>query len=113
MEKIVVVDIEYNENCGGEISARFQAAGDAKPVAGVKLGGVLYDVTGWSESGACEARAVPVEDSGGGVVMLIYGGAHGIRLRKAENAEAWDLMNKEQAGEFFIKVDEKCVFTKS
>ena len=39
------------------------------------------DVTGWSESGSCPAWAALSEDSGEGVVLLIYGGDQGIRLK--------------------------------
>lgn len=44
---------------------------------------VLCDVAGWSSAGGgtpCQALAAPVEDSGAGVVTLVYGGDWGIRL---------------------------------
>lgn len=52
----IIITIDYNENCGGEISARFEAVDKPKPVAQVKMGVVVHDVTGWSESGACGTR---------------------------------------------------------
>ena len=57
------------------------------------------EVTGWSESGPCPALAALSEDSGEGVVLLVYGGDQGIRLRPAESGEAWDVSNHNQWGE--------------
>ena len=56
-------------------------------------------VTGWSESGPCPAQAALSEDSGEGVVLLVYGGDQGIRLKPAELEEEWDLANPNQWGE--------------
>ena len=56
-------------------------------------------VTGWSESGPCPALAALSEDSGEGVVLLVYGGEHGIRLKLAESGEEWDLASHNQWGE--------------
>ena len=56
-------------------------------------------VTGWGESGPCPALAAQSEDSGEGVVLLIYGGDHGIRLKPADNDEEWDLASHTQWGE--------------
>lgn len=105
----IIINIEHNENTEGEISARFEAVDEPKPVARVKLGGILYDVAGWGEEGACEAFAARVEDSGGGAAALIYGGVHGIRLKKSEDSSPWDVNDKNQTGEFFIKVAASCV----
>ena len=57
------------------------------------------DVTGWSKSGPCPALAALSEDSGEGVVLLIYGGDEGIRLKAVENEEEWDLASPNQWGE--------------
>ena len=56
-------------------------------------------VTGWSEDGPCPARAALSEDSGEGVVLLIYGGDQGIRLQPAEDDAEWDLASPNQWGE--------------
>lgn len=105
----IIINIGYNENTEGEISARFEAVEEPKPVRRVTMGGVAYDVAGWDENGACTAYAARVEDSGGGVVALIYGGKHGIRLKKSEDPSPWNLHDKNQTGELFIKVAESCV----
>lgn len=62
-------------------------------------------VTGWSSEGACPAFGVLVEDSGEGVLMLIYGGDEGIRLKPAESPEEWDLSSTSQWGEACLLLD--------
>ena len=56
-------------------------------------------VTGWGDAGPCPAQAALAEDSGEGVVLLIYGGDQGIRLKPAESDEEWDLGSSSQWGE--------------
>ena len=60
---------------------------------------VWCDVTGWEDGGPCAALAAPAEDSGEGVVMLIYGGGDGIRLRPAAAPVAWSVDAAGQWGE--------------
>ena len=60
---------------------------------------VWCDVTGWQDGAPCPARAALAEDSGEGVIMLIYGGADGIRLKPAEPASEWDASDGRQWGE--------------
>ena len=60
---------------------------------------VWCDVTGWSEEGPCQAYAVQAEDSGEGVVLLVYGGNEGIRLKVDNSLEDWDLDSANQWGE--------------
>lgn len=57
------------------------------------------DVTGWSQAGPCPAYAALSEDSGEGVVLLVYGGDDGIRLKPVDSLEDWDLANNNQWGE--------------
>jgi hypothetical protein len=57
------------------------------------------NVTGWSEEGPCPVYAVLAEDSGEGVVLLVYGGDQGIRLKPAECKEEWTLESSHQWGE--------------
>lgn len=57
------------------------------------------EVTGWSEEGRCPARAALAEDSGEGVVLLVYGGEGGIRLKPLGCSEEWDLASPRQWGE--------------
>ena len=56
-------------------------------------------VTGWDSRGPCVAMSALAEDSGEGVVLLIYGGDEGLRLQPAESADEWDLANPTQWGE--------------
>ena len=60
---------------------------------------VWCDVAGWSAEGQCPAYAVLAEDSGEGVVLLVYGGDQGIRLKPADHPEEWDLKSANQWGE--------------
>ena len=60
---------------------------------------VWCDVTGWENGGPCPALAAPAEDSGEGVIMLIYGGEDGIRLKPAEAAGDWHVDAPGQWGE--------------
>ena len=62
-------------------------------------------VTGWGDEGPCPARAVLAEDSGDGVILLLFGGEHGIRLKPAESQEEWDLDNPNQWGEPCLMLD--------
>ena len=52
------------------------------------------DVTGWEDSGPCPALAALSEDSGEGVILLVYGGSQGIRLKPADSEEEWDLASR-------------------
>ena len=60
---------------------------------------VWCDVTGWQDGGPGPAMAALAEDSGEGVVMLIYGGEDGIRLKPAEPPAEWDGADGRQWGE--------------
>ena len=62
-------------------------------------------VTGWSSQGECTAMSALAEDSGEGVVLLVYGGNEGIRLQPAGSADAWDLSNSTQWGEACLMLE--------
>lgn len=66
---------------------------------------IWCEVTGWGEDGPCPALAAPSEDSGDGVVLLVYGGDDGIRLRAADSPGNWDLANSGQWGEPCLMLD--------
>lgn len=68
------------------------------------------DVTGWSDSGPCPALAVLSEDSGEGTVLLVYGGAQGIRLKPDDRHEDWDLASMNQWGEACLLLDKDAPF---
>ena len=63
------------------------------------------DITGWDELGPCQAYAALSEDSGEGVVLLLYGGDHGIRLKAHDCIETWDLASPNQWGEACLLLD--------
>ena len=69
------------------------------------------DVTGWCESGACPAQAALSEDSGEGVVLVVYGGDQGIRLKPTDCLESWDLASPHQWGEACLLLDKDAPFT--
>ena len=58
-------------------------------------------VTGMEKGGKpCHATAQKVSDSGGGVSILIYGGAWGLRFKPVgDEKHPWDLNDPRQWGE--------------
>lgn len=62
-------------------------------------------VTGWSSLGPCPARAARSEDSGEGVILLVYGGDEGIRLMPWDSTDDWDLYDPTQWGEACLMLD--------
>ena len=56
-------------------------------------------VTGWSNDGPCSAHSALAEDSGEGVVLLVYGGDQGLRLQPVASGDEWELANPGQWGE--------------
>lgn len=56
-------------------------------------------VTGWAAGKPAAAYAASVFDSGEGVVLLVYGGDEGIRLKPADSIEPWDVADPRQWGE--------------
>ena len=92
--RIINVFIEPNPNCPEGCSQRFQATSGSRPVRSIRYstGGdeaILCDVAGWSsekDGTTCPARAVSVEDSGAGVVTLVYGGDWGLRIKPRDGS---------------------------
>ena len=62
-------------------------------------------VSGWSSAGPCIATAALAEDSGDGVVLVIYGGDEGIRLKPEDSTEDWDISSPNQWGEACLMLD--------
>ena len=62
-------------------------------------------VTGWDEDGPCPAMAALAEDSGDGVILLIFGGSEGIRLKSDGDDTPWDLNDSSQWGEPCLMLD--------
>lgn len=106
----VEVDVSEGPNCSWAVNCLFKALGTPAPVSRVAApdpqgNDRLCQVTGWSSSGPYPASAVLVEDSGEGVVTLLYGGDHGLRLKVVENEEPWDLESPQQWGEPCLLLD--------
>ncbi len=63
-------------------------------------------VTGWdAANGPCPAWAALAEDSGDGVILLVYGGDAGIRLKPAGDTAPWSLDRPGQWGEPCLMLD--------
>lgn len=108
----MIVEVESNENCEAGVFARFKEAGPARPVLHVRLydrnaAGEWCWITGWSDDPAmpaCQAYAQPVEDSGSGLALLVYGGLYGVRLKPVQNDEPWSLDSRNQWGESYLSL---------
>ena len=62
-------------------------------------------VTGWDDDGPCPAMAALAEDSGDGVILLVFGGSEGIRLKSQADKSPWDLGDVGQWGEPCLMLD--------
>ncbi len=104
------VEVEANPNCEQSVFARFRELGLARTVSHVRVAdrvpaGEWCRVTGWRDDPSaplCPAMAQPVEDSGAGVVYLLFGGHGGIRLTPLDAAEDWSLDSARQWGEPYL-----------
>jgi hypothetical protein len=73
---------------------RFHAVGDVRAVTRVRYEpltgpeGEFAVVAVGADEGEGEARAVPVDDSGAGTSVLVFGGARGLRLRRVDGTGA-------------------------
>src|SRR3954447_625751 len=82
--RYIDVVVEEQEGIPDGCELRFHAVGESRPVKRVlyePLSGPdgEYEVTA---AGGEPAQAAPVDDSGAGTSILIYGDARGIRLRR-------------------------------
>ena len=104
------VEVDANSNCEHSVFIRFRELGPGRAVSQVRVydrvsTGAWCQVTGWRDdtsAPACPAMAQPVEDSGTGVVYLVFGGNGGIRLKPLDVDEEWDLGNTRQWGEAYL-----------
>ena len=104
------VEVESNPNCEGSVFLRFKEIAPCKPISHIKIydhdpKGEWCAVVGWCddiEQPICEAFAQLVEDSGAGMALLVYGGNFGIRLKRKEMPEQWDLESQNQWGEAYL-----------
>ena len=101
---LIEVEVTAGENSPLDLHRMFDLLEEPRPVSRVmapnlKGEDVWCDVTGWTEDGSCPAMAALSEDSGEGVVLLVYGGSEGVRLRPAGSSTEWDLSDARQWGE--------------
>ena len=109
------VDVVAEGNSPMDLNRVFSLLGEPQPIrkliaANPQGEDIWCDVVGWNEDGPSTAYAVQAEDSGDGVILLIYGGEWGIRLRpegaRPENSgEEWDLDSAVQWGEPCLMLD--------
>ena len=101
---LIEVEVTAGENSPLDLHRMFDLLEDPRPVSRVlapnPLGeDVWCDVIGWESGGPCQAMAALSEDSGEGVVLLVYGGDEGLRLRPSGAAGEWELTVSDQWGE--------------
>ena len=109
-DMLIEVEVFAGENSQMELTRVFDLISEPRPITGVitadQMGRDRWcDVTGWSATGPCPARAALSEDSGEGVVLLVFGGDHGIRLKPADCREDWDIASENQWGEACLLLD--------
>ena len=108
---LVEVEVVGGENSPPDLHRMFDLLTD--PVEAMRvyatnpMGEDLWcRVTGWSSQGPCTAMSALADDSGEGVVLLIYGGDQGLRLQPAGSSDDWDLTNGAQWGEAVLMLAE-------
>ena len=107
---LIEVEVSAGENSPLDLHRMFDLLENPRPVSRVmapnQLGeDVWCEVTGWDADGPCQAMAALSEDSGEGVVLLVYGGGEGLRLRPAGALGEWALDDATQWGEACLMLD--------
>ncbi len=101
---LIEVEVIAGDNSPLDLHRMFDLLEDPRPVSRVMAPDptgrdVWCDVTGWDAGSPCQALAALAEDSGEGVVLLVYGGDEGVRLRPADSPGDWDVGDSDQWGE--------------
>ena len=101
---LIEVEVTAGDNSPLYLHRMFDLLDDPRPISRVMapnpLGeDVWCEVTGWQEGAPCPAMAALSEDSGEGVVLLVYGGEEGLRLRPVSSPGEWNLADSGQWGE--------------
>lgn len=107
---LMEIDVVDEGNSPFAVNRVFDLISEPNPVQQVYTANPLFQdlwcqVTGWSAEGPCPAHAVLAEDSGDGVILLIYGGDQGIRLKQADSPGEWSLQDANQWGEPCLMLD--------
>ena len=101
---LIEVEVAAGDNSPLALHRMFDLLEEPRPVSRVMAPNLMgedvwCDVTGWDADGPCPAMAALSEDSGEGVVLLVYGGGEGVRLRPAGSTGDWALADGGQWGE--------------
>lgn len=110
------VEVTAGGNSPMDLNRVFDLLEEPRPVGRVFTADPMgvdgwQQVTGWEEAGGtCPAWAALAEDSGDGVILLIYGGDDGIRLKAAGDTTAWELERPGQWGEPCLMLDKDTPF---
>ena len=104
------VEVNGGGNSPMDLDRVFDLLEDPKPVNRVVTADLAGEdgwcqVTGWDEDGPCKAMAALAEDSGDGVILLVFGGSEGIRLKPDGDGSLWDLNDAKQWGEPCLMLD--------
>lgn len=108
----MLYEVEVNDGGNSPLALDrvFDLLEDPRPVSRVvsaDLSGqdAWCQVVGWDEDGPCQAMTALAEDSGDGVILLVFGGSEGIRLKPEGDDAEWDLNNLSQWGEPCLMLD--------
>ena len=109
------IDVAGGENSPMDLNRVFDLLDEPRPINKVFTADPTGRdewclVTGWSDQGPCPAMAALSEDSGDGVALLVYGGGQGIRLKRPDCREDWDLASPNQWGEACLLLDKDAPF---
>ena len=88
--RYIDVVVEEQEGIPEGCELRFHAVGDARPITRIRYEPLTgpegeFEVTA---AGGQPALAAPVDDSGAGTSILIYGDTRGLRLRRLGGSDA-------------------------
>ena len=108
----MLYEVEVNDGGNSPLALDrvFDLLEDPRPVSRVMTADISgqdawCQVTGWDDDGPCQAMAALAEDSGDGVILLVFGGSEGIRLKPEDDDGDWDLNNMSQWGEPCLMLD--------
>jgi hypothetical protein len=107
---LTAIEVTAGANSPIDLARVFDLLSDPAPVRRVFTADPMgrdcwCQVIGWSTLGPSPALAALAEDSGDGVILLVYGGDAGIRLKSVDSQEDWDLSSPNQWGEPCLMLD--------
>ncbi len=106
---IIKIEIQENLNVEEYECRNFMGKGEPRPIFQTiyfpedNSSSFEVDIVGWEDTKPTQAYALCIEDSGDGEAWLIYGGKHGVRLRRASSTKKkFSLQNKNEWGEVYL-----------